>query len=276
MTRNDAVVELAMKSCRLFEDLARRTWHRIDLGYRLGVRQGEETITDIVLLDLALARCADVLIAKTSKAHEKDKGTDWEWWIGRPDCGWWGYAVQAKVIDVRTNIYQALAHKVGGKRQLDVLTAYASRHRLIPIYCLFTYTSDFGRQDGISGPVPYSPLEQYGCSVVPAQTIDIALSKRGGRRFGSLFRTGTLHPWRTLVCDSAFTPQPGAQHPFAQRGTSVGPHVEVPTDIASQLQRVNEPTIRSLGPKDRRPLSERTWPSWIVQVKLAAGDNIER
>ena len=92
-----------MKVVDLFESIASSTWQRIHWGNFYKISQGEETITDLNLLELARANCPEVKVIKTAKNKEKYQGTDWEWWIGNKRLGWLRYAVQAKKINLNTS-----------------------------------------------------------------------------------------------------------------------------------------------------------------------------
>ena len=78
-----------MRSVDLFEKLASSTWQRIFHAKQHKVSQGEETITDLNLLEISMAKCPEVTIIKTdSKRIESCQGTDWEWWIGNSRIGY--------------------------------------------------------------------------------------------------------------------------------------------------------------------------------------------
>ena len=92
---------------KILETLAKATWERIFFGEVLDCSQGEETITDINLLDIKRAATSGgytgMHILKTNKADEAKFGIDWEWWIGSHLGGWWRYAVQAKKLLIGTD-----------------------------------------------------------------------------------------------------------------------------------------------------------------------------
>src|SRR5437588_9340720 len=63
----------------VLERLAFETWHRLRLGKKYHVHQGEETITDVNLLEIALANLSEIKLWKCPKADEGKVGIDWEW-----------------------------------------------------------------------------------------------------------------------------------------------------------------------------------------------------
>jgi len=185
----------------LLEHLAASIWHRIADGDRLAVRQGEETLTDYVLLELKRANHPQIQVIKTNKAEEKRKGTDWEWWIGGPRLGWIRFAVQAKRAYGQN--YSALKHWVGkkpaGDWQLDILRRYAQRVQAIPLYCLFNHIPQTPvAQSGWNCALPFQP-EQLGCTVTPAAVIHHAVHTYGHRNFPAIHTDPRSTPWRCLL-----------------------------------------------------------------------------
>ena len=69
------------KLTSLLEDLAKTTWHRLHDARELSIRFGEETITDLLLLDLRRSQPINAAIIQTPKSDEAVSGTDFEWWL---------------------------------------------------------------------------------------------------------------------------------------------------------------------------------------------------
>lgn len=84
-----------MTLASVLECLSVDTWERLRDSIDLGIRFGEETITDLLLLDLKRKNPPRTRVLQTPKSKEKDQGTDWEWWIGSPRLRWLRFAVQA-------------------------------------------------------------------------------------------------------------------------------------------------------------------------------------
>ncbi|MEH2188828.1 MAG: DUF6615 family protein [Nostoc sp.] len=187
-----------MNAVDVFENIASSTWQRIYLGEVYHVSQGEETITDSNLLEIAKANCPEVRVIKTPKNKEKEKGTDWEWWIGNNRLGWLRYAVQAKKINPGTTRYDKLKHKhVDNTLQIDMLEKYAKENGAIPLYCFYNYLEnvDLGSwQCNL-----FYENEQFGCTVTPSKNVRLALSKKGSRKFADLHKLDHAKPLRCLV-----------------------------------------------------------------------------
>lgn len=184
----------------VMEYLADEVWQRIADGERLGISQGETSITDHLLLEIARLGDPRFKVMKTSIIKEAEQGTDWEWWVGSPSAGWLRYAIQAKRFNLQTGTYDKLNHTIGKNhgRQLDVLKNYASKNNAIPAYCLYNHATeaDYGPfwHCGVTPPEP----TQLGCTISGLPQVEAALNGRGQRTFKSFHQNGAF-PWRCLV-----------------------------------------------------------------------------
>jgi hypothetical protein len=105
---------------------------------RLGVL--EETITDVNLIEISRKHSDYVLTRKFGRREEgSESGADWLWCIGEPGA-WFSVLAQAKVINPKTSTCHALNYRSGDQRRL--LLDFARRHRLFPIYCLYSQITD--------------------------------------------------------------------------------------------------------------------------------------
>jgi len=180
------------------EQLADDAWHRIHDGHQLGVTQGEESLSDHLLLQLRRINPAGITVLKTPKNIERHKGTDWEWWIGSPQRGWIRYAVQAKKLNLRTGRYDDLAHRIGRRLQVDILRRYAAVNHAVALYCLYNYTDASDLAPFWRCPLPCQD-SQLGCTVTPAEEVRRAIGKRGCRTFTYFHQRRRTVPWRCLV-----------------------------------------------------------------------------
>ena len=138
------------------ERLAANTWQRIHYSLDWEISQGEETITDNLLLEIKMSKDpAFIKIEKCPKKLEAVRGIDWEWWIGSYNFGWIKYAVQAKKIslsenreegkypnlthEIKTNLNKKNGIKKSVKNQIDVLEHYSKENKLVPLYCFYNY-----------------------------------------------------------------------------------------------------------------------------------------
>lgn len=187
-------------------------WNRLQNGKRFGISQGEETLTDNILLYLATQNLTSVKIIQTPKNLEPTKGTDWEWWIGNSKTGYLRYAVQAKKLDLKSGRYSSLNHKVGkgtsARPQHEILEDYANANGAIPLYAFYNYLepADYPKKWNCPLPIDHSKL---GCTVTPLKNVKKAISQRGCRTFEKIHDFKETVPLRCLAqCPNiAFTEQ---------------------------------------------------------------------
>lgn len=177
-------------------------WERLDNSLSFGIAQGEETLTDNLLLYLASQKLSDIRIIQTPKNKEAVKGTDWEWWIGNRANGYLRYAVQAKKLDVKTGRYASLNHVVGNgataEYQHNILEVYAKANRAIPLYAFYNYFQLPDYSDLWNCPLPFD-LTKLGCTVTPLKNVKTAIANRGWRTFERIHKFKETVPLRCLA-----------------------------------------------------------------------------
>lgn len=183
-------------------------WERLKDAKQLRISQGEETITDNILLYLFRQHIGVIRIVPTPKNKEKFQGTDWEWWIGNNRDGWLRYAIQAKKLNQQTNKYESLNHQVGKKpnqqSQHRILETYATANHAIPLYAFYNHID-------LDDYTPYwhcsnmLDVKKLGCTVTPLKNVKNALSTRGSRTFQTIHSFEETIPIRCLaICPSIY------------------------------------------------------------------------
>lgn len=182
----------------ILEALARETWNRLHDASDLSIRFGEETITDLLLLDLRRRKPLLAEIVQTSKSKESISGTDFEWWLGSDRIGWIRFAVQAKKLDFKSMRY-VFTHKVNGILQIDLLERYAKANGATPIYCLYNRPTDL--DEAKHWHCCQTPFErdQMGCTITPSSVVRKTLSIRGSKNFDYIHKNRRSVPWRCLA-----------------------------------------------------------------------------
>ena len=205
------------------ETLAADTWMRLRDVAALSarsVRFGEETITDLLMLDLNRLGAAKALFRPTSKQMEAIQGTDFECWVGSDDAGWLRFAIQSKKLDLTTSRYNELGRCVKSqqKKQIDILEAFAQANRAAPLYCLYNFWELADPQiHGTCCQGSFS-VQQLGCTITASSTIqDVLQSPKGRKTFDYIHRCRYTLPWRCLVlCPrirASFPPESGPSPP---------------------------------------------------------------
>ncbi|WP_370464623.1 DUF6615 family protein [Microbulbifer sp. YPW1] len=220
----------------ILEDLARDSSARFRDSQILDIRFGEETITDLVLLELKRLSPQNVLILQTSKAAEASTGTDWEWWIGSDRVGWTRYAVQAKKMNWDTERYNSITQRTGSKLQIDVLDAFAASNGAIPLYCFYNSATSTAKSAWNCCKAFDAP--QLACTVTPSAIVRPCISTRGTKNFSWMHSHIETVPWRCLTCPTTtkryqrwVTPEPLDANESSEE--------EKPLD--SKVQRTNVP-----------------------------------
>ena len=187
-----------MKLKNQLESLAKDTWERLRDSRSLDIRFGEETITDLLLLEMKRKNHPRTYIVQTPLIEEKNKGTDWEWWIGSPRTGWLRYAVQAKRCDKHTGRYASITHKVAGTPQHQLLKTYAARNEAIPIYCFYNYPMKTMTWRTWQCGLPFDK-HQLACTVTSLGVAQTAISTWGCKNFRWVHSQTASKPWRCLA-----------------------------------------------------------------------------
>ena len=163
------------------------------------VRFGEETITDLLMMDLYVQGSTVAHFQQTSKPDEAMWGTDFELWLGSERKGWFRFAIQAKKLDLRNDRYASLTQSNANGQQIELLEEYARVNRAAPLYCLYNHTDgadEFEHWHCCTGP---ADLKELGCTVTPLSNIGTAIDEWGGKNFDSIHRRKSTLPWKCLV-----------------------------------------------------------------------------
>ena len=180
------------------EQISQDTWERIRHSWRYDIRFGEETLTDLVALDLTRFAPEGVRLIQTSKSDEARRGTDLEILI-RTGSGVIRLAIQAKKL-CSSRRYDHLNAKVGGTLapQIDVLEDYSKQVRAIPLYLLYNFVDYINVEKSWHCCQPTIQNKQFGCTFVPSWRIRQAIETRGCRNFAWIHDDKCALPWRCL------------------------------------------------------------------------------
>lgn len=185
----------------VFEIISGYVWKTLAFSKKFNISQGEETISDSILLKLAIEGNTSLSIIKTPKDVEKIKGTDWEWWIGCRATGWVRIAAQAKKIDKDGRYYSALKHKIGKTEiyQHQVLEAYSFRKKAYPIYIFYNYTKRVNSEKHWHCNKEGFRDDLLGITFTNYYNIKSVFSSRGGKDFDSLHANKFTFPLKCLM-----------------------------------------------------------------------------
>ena len=191
----------------MFESQSKDTWERLgyvkesftDYGVSGSVRFGEETITNIFMMDLYLRGSALTFFEQTSNANESVSGTDFELWIGSKRRGWFRFAIQAKKLDLKSDRYAGLKHGYPDSPQINLLKRYSQKNEASAMYCLYNYTDAADKYWHWHCCDRTADLTELGCTVTPLSNVKAAIDTHGAKNFRYIHRRTNTLPLRCLV-----------------------------------------------------------------------------
>ena len=195
-TLDTALRSLSNDTWERLRDIKSLSAHPAQFG---SVRLGEETITDLLMLDLNRQKLPSVRFIQTSRADEASQGTDFEWWVGAHGRGWFRFAIQAKKLHVQSARYRGLTYASKGKTQITRLEEYAKTNRAKPLYCLYNYSDQVDpSQHWHCCQRPFQ-IEELGCTITPSRNIQKAIDSQGMKNFGFIHSQPDTVPLRCLI-----------------------------------------------------------------------------
>jgi len=191
--------------CNTFKERAFSTWNLLRKSRVNGFQPGEETITDMNLLEIKHRHPREISLHKFTKRMEGLTGADWEWWLTGPSGSWLGFRIQAKVIALNSGQFPHLYYKnkSSSEYQTDVLINDALKRTppRIPLYCLYS------NWDTRSVPYQWScglfrrSARFYGCSFLSAFIVRRLRIRKTAPKLTSILPY--MLPWQCLLCCTA-------------------------------------------------------------------------
>lgn len=180
------------------EYVAHRTWNTLGRVTSLRARFGEETLTDLLMLDMLRSHRATAFrLLSTTRPAEARCGADMLVVVRGP-FGWSSYAVQAKKLH-SNGTYSALNSGHKSREQLHTLNRFARDLRAFPLYLFYNHCASAGATHWHC--TQSFVASQLGCTVVPSWRIrDLigANTRRVRKSFDLLNKSGDSLPWRCL------------------------------------------------------------------------------
>lgn len=190
-----------MTLCSTFRELSYQTWSLLSKARAVRSQIGEETLTDLNLLELKLHHSAEVKTRTFTKPAEARSGADWEWWF-TGQGQWLGFRIQAKVLELDTDTFPHLHYRNSRDYQSNILitSSLSAEIPMIPMYCMYLQRSDIVQDHaeacGSFGTTP----ESYGISLLSAFEV-----LRFRPTVGLTGIWSSLRPWHCLPCCSGFS-----------------------------------------------------------------------
>ena len=198
------------------ERVAERTWSTLGLAKQLRARFGEETLTDLLVLDmLPHQRTRGFWLHPTTKRDEGWCGADLLVAVRHQTGLWSQLALQAKKL-YPDDRYRMLN---GGQKcvsQLRKLERFARQYHALPLYLLYNHSNTAERSEHWHCRQPFAE-RQLGCTLVPSWHIWRMLRRPPSPRdFDSANSVNQSRPWRCAF-DCSFADQQLIQMGFRDR-----------------------------------------------------------
>ena len=177
------------------EFVAQRAWSILGRARALDARFGEESLTDLLVLDmLAYQRARSFRLNPTTKHQEAALGADLfvavRHWTGR----WSRLALQAKKL-FPSEKYEGLGGRRKCGKQLRKLERCARQLRALPLYLLYNYTTSAQLSQYWRCPMSFT-ADQLGCTLVPSWHISQLIQCKHPPTFAQAHRVRQSMPWR--------------------------------------------------------------------------------
>ena len=187
----------------ILANLSNDIWERLRdvkaLSETRSIRFGEETITDLLMLDLNRQSATRSVFTQTPKHEEALTGTDFECWLGSDTTGWLRLAVQAKRLDLKSERYGGFNSSVNGSKQIDRLERYAKHHQAIALYCLYNFSENVNAARHWHCCQRSFKEGEFGCTLTPLSNVKTSVNLWGKRNFDFIHSQVETIPWRCLA-----------------------------------------------------------------------------
>jgi hypothetical protein len=213
------------------------TYNTLAQAEALSMTVGEETLTDINLLNIAVStNPAHCQVRQESKQSESESGADWEWWFSNGSGGWLSLAVQAKKLNYVTGRYDSV-----DRDQCELLIRVADEIGFEPIYVFYSAAA-----------TSHSPV-QVGCRCVLARDVLRYLDSSfpPPLDFDFVWREGM--EWSRLVADrsSGENSADAAARALTELNGGTVPAALIARPAPSEVLSANGTLMRPLGAAPR-------------------------
>ena len=187
------------------ERVAERTWTTLGRAKQLRARFGEETLTDLLVLDmLPHQRARGFWLRPTTKHAEGWCGADLLVAVRHQTGRWSRLAIQAKKL-YPNDTYPMLNGGQKCARQLDKLERFARQFHALPLYLLYNHSNYVQRSEHWHCSQPFAE-SQLGCTLVPSWHIQRMICRPPPRNFDFAHDVRQSRPWRCAFdCPDAET-----------------------------------------------------------------------
>ena len=178
------------------EHVAERTWSTLGRAKQLRVRFGEETLTDLLVLDmLPHQRTRGFWLRPTTKPDEGWCGADLLVAVRHQTGRWSRFALQAKKLYPDDDRYRMLNRVQESIIQLEKLERFARQLHALPLYLLYNHSTTAQPSEHWHCPQRFD-VGQLGCTLVPSWHIRQMICRPPPRNFDLAHKVSQSRPWR--------------------------------------------------------------------------------
>ena len=187
------------------ERVAQRTWSTLGRAQQLRARFGEETLTDLLVLDmLPHQRTRGFRLSPTTKHAEHWSGADLLVAVRYHTGRWSRFALQAKKL-YPDDRYRMLNRVTESLDQLEKLEEFARQFHALPLYLLYNHSNTAQPSEHWHCSQPFD-VGQLGCTLVPSWHIRRMICRPPPRSFDLAHNVSQSRPWRCAFdCPDAET-----------------------------------------------------------------------
>ena len=174
---------------------SRGTWTTLGLANQLRARFGEETLTDLLVVDmLPHQRTRGFWLRPTTKHAEGWCGADLFVALRHQTGRWSRLALQAKKLH-RDDYYPMWKGRQSCASQLENLERFARQFHALPLYLLYNHSNTAQRSEHWHCSRPFAE-GQLGCTLVPSWHIRRMIRRPPPRNFDFAHNVRQSKPWR--------------------------------------------------------------------------------
>ena len=182
--------------CKLFEQIAQATWHKVIRNHRVGVNVNEPGRTNDIVEEIRTTNLnTNIGVWANNAWNEAIHGSDIDVFVETTPGQFIWWALQAKVL--KLNGTYDVAPKQNDRPQWDKLEDLARAAGCIPRYLLYNGVSAYHHMGNDACGRAFT-AEQFGCSLVEPMVVAQVYAQRTPR-FRD-FHPILAQPWRIITC----------------------------------------------------------------------------
>ncbi|MDB5050306.1 MAG: hypothetical protein JWO30_3377 [Fibrobacteres bacterium] len=182
---------------RVIEKVSIQTRDKIKTFHIGGHSPKEEYFTEDLILEFLQSKLWKTKVFPHSRQKEAKSGCDFELelWIGATVSGFRRYAVQAKILNHDTNVYESLKGRKNGT-QIRKIKKWAKDHGAEAVYLFYNRIETIETWNCTQ----QVDIQQTGCVYSPADIVQKIRGRNPNVTFEKINKQKETKPFRCLLC----------------------------------------------------------------------------